>query len=87
MQNISDSVLMRLINEGADVNWHFFALKVMISRLNIKLKMSAMDNEEVLPQCFADIRELFRKSANIPNALKDLQLIMELYGEENTINT
>ena len=80
IQNISDHTLFRIINEGAEVNWNFFALKVMISRL--KLKLSMTNNEEVLQQCFADMRHLFRRSANIPNAQKDLQIIMDLFAEE-----
>ena len=78
INNISDETLYRIINEGADVNWNFFALKVMITRLRLKLKMST-NHDEALQQCFADIRNLFHKSANIPNANKDLQLIVEMY--------
>ena len=80
IQNISDNTLFRIINEDIDVNWNFFALKVMITRLKLKLTMT--NNEQVLQQCFTDMRELFRKSANIPNARKDLQIIVEQFGEE-----
>ena len=80
MQDISDQTLFRIIYEGGDVNWNFFALKVMISRL--KLKMTMLGNkEEVRQQCYSDLRELFRKSSNIPNAKNDFQLIMEKFGE------
>ena len=80
INNISDETLYRIINEGADVNWNFFALKVMITRLRLKLKMSATNNEEdMLQQCFADIRDLFLRSNNIPNAKKDLQIIEEMF--------
>jgi len=78
--NIPDNTLLRIINEGSDVNWNFFALKVMISRLKLKLYMA--NNEEVLQQCYADIRDLFHRSNNIPNANKDLQIIRNLFWEE-----
>ena len=82
-KSITDNTLYRLIHESADVNWSFFALKVMITRLKLKLKMSEPNNEEeVLQHCYADIRNLFNKSANIPNAQKDLQIIVERFGKE-----
>ena len=80
IHNIPENTLLRIINEGSDVNWNFFALKVMISRL--KLKLSMANNEEALQQCYADIRDLLCKSNNIPNAKKDMQIIMNLFWEE-----
>ena len=79
IQDISDQTLFRVINEGGDMNWKFFALKVMISRLKLKLTMSG-NKEEVKQQCYTDLRELFLKSNNIPNAKNDLQIIMEQFG-------
>ena len=80
IQDISDETLFRVINEGDDMNWNFFALKVMISRLKLKLTIS--DNkEEAMQQCFTDLRELFSKSSSIPNAKNDLQIIMEQFGK------
>ena len=79
-QDISDATLFRVIVEGGDINWNFFALKVMISRLRLELRMS--NNEaEVKKKCYTDLRELFRKSCNIPNAIKDIQMIAERFGE------
>ena len=80
IQDISDQTFCRVINENNDISWNFFALKVMISRLKLKLLMS--DNKiETLQQCCAELRELFRKSSNIPNAKNDLQIIVEKFGE------
>jgi hypothetical protein len=81
IQNLSDEILFRVIHEGGDVNWSFFALKVMISRLNLKLSM-ADNSDKALEECYADLRHLFNRSRNIPNAIKDLQIIMELFGKE-----
>ena len=79
IQNISDKTLLRVINEGSDVKWNFFALKVMISRLKLKLSMTN-NSEHVLQECYADLRDLFRRSQNIPNAMKDLQIIEDIFG-------
>ncbi|MDR1673799.1 MAG: hypothetical protein LBS09_10135 [Bacteroidales bacterium] len=81
IQNIPDDVLLRIISEGGEMNWNFLALKVMILRL--KLKLSMMNNEMVRKQCCADLRELFRKSSLVPNAKKDMQIIIDCFMEEN----
>jgi hypothetical protein len=81
IQNISDGTLFRVISEGGDVKWNFFALKVMISRLKLKLSMTN-NNGKVLQDCYDDLRDLFHRSQNIPNAMKDLQIIVEQFGEE-----
>jgi hypothetical protein len=79
-QILSDETLFRVIHESGDVNWSFFALKVMISRL--KLKLSMTDNsEKALEECYTDLRQLFHRSHNIPNAIKDLQIIMNNMGK------
>ena len=79
IQDISDEILFRVINEGGDINWNFFAIKVMISRLRLKLLMSN-NKEDVMQACYSDLRELFRKSSNIPNAMKDIQMILERFA-------
>ena len=80
IQDISDHTLLCVINKGGDINWNFFALKVMISRLRLKLIMS--DNkEEAMQQCCDELRELFQKSKNIPNANNDLKIIVDKFGE------
>jgi len=79
IQEITDDILFRLINESQEIEWNFFALKVMILRLRLKLSMSGY-NETTKQQCYADLRDLFRKSAGIPSAKKDLQTILEHFG-------
>ena len=78
MENIPDNVLVRIIYESDNINFNFFALKVMISRL--KLKLSLDHNENTKQECINDLRDLFHKSKNIPNAKKDIQLLIEKYG-------
>ena len=79
-KEINDSTLFRIITESDDINWNFFALKVMITRL--KLKLSMLNNEKTRQECFADLRDLFNKSVNIPNAKKDFQIIAERFDAD-----
>jgi len=80
IQDISDQTLFRVINKGYDIEWNFYALKVIITRLRLMLSMSGNDNN-VVQKCCTELRELFCKSENIPSAKKDLQIIVELFSE------
>ena len=80
IQDIPNNTLLRLITESSDVHWNFFALKVMISRLKLKLSMDS--NEETMDQCCDELRELLHKSRGIPNAIKDLQIITDRFENE-----
>ncbi|MCL2072621.1 MAG: hypothetical protein FWH18_01770 [Marinilabiliaceae bacterium] len=75
IQEISDKTLYRLITDCNDVNWNFFALKVMISRLKLKLSMDS--SAETIHNCCNELRELLHKSKGIPNAIKDLKIISD----------
>jgi len=81
IQDISDQTLYRVINEGHDVKWNFFALKVMMTRFRLKLSMSE-NKEETMQECFIDMRELFCKSSSIPSARNDLQIIVEQFAND-----
>ena len=79
IQNISDHTLLRVIHESDDVNWNFFAIKVIIARLRLKLSLNSDD--EAIKESIDNLRDLFRRSSNIPNAIKDLQIIVERFDE------
>ena len=81
IQNISNQTLFRVIKKGQDVAWNFYALKVMIMRL--RLRLSIAGNEKEVELCCDELRELFYKSENIPSARKDLQIIVDRFNEEN----
>jgi len=81
IQEISDKTLFRVINEGHNMEWDFFALKVMILRLRLKLSMSE-NYDETMQQCYTDLRVLLHKSSNVPSAKKDLQTIVENFMEK-----
>ena len=78
LEKISDDTLFRVITESGDINWSFYALKVIISRLKLKLHLT--NNEEAVRESCGEIRALLKKSMNIPNAKKDIQIIMERFG-------
>lgn len=82
IQDISNQTLFQVISKGQDVEWNFYALKVMIMRLRLKLSMAGND-ERVAQTCYNELRELFIKSENIPSAKKDLQVIVERFVEQN----
>ena len=80
VQDITDNMLLNVIQEGHEIEWNFFALKVMILRLRLKLNMSGY-NEAAKQECYADLRSLFRKSSNIPSAKRDLKIIFERFSQ------
>ena len=77
IQDISDEALVRVINEGGDVKWNFYALKVMISRLKLKLQLA--EDKEIIRQCCLEMRDLLNRSKSIPNANKDVKIILERF--------
>jgi len=79
IQDITDNTLFRVITESGDVHWNFLALKVIISRLKLKLRM-ANDSSEALQECYVELRELFRRSGNIPSAKEDMRIVVERFG-------
>jgi len=82
IRDISDQTLSRVINKSHDVTWNYYALQVMLMRLRLKLSM-ADNKKEALQFCCAELRELFNKSENMPNAKKDLKTIVEQFSEHN----
>ena len=80
IKDISDCTLLRVITDGSDTEWSFFALKIMITRLKLKLSFAHGD-AAIQQQCCDEMRELLVKSKNIPNAIKDVKTIVERYGD------
>ena len=81
IEKLPDSVLLFVIRDISDVKWDYLALKVMISRFRLKLSIGdiAKQRKEVEQQCCTEMRELFLKSVNVPNAMKDLKNILERF--------
>jgi len=82
IENISDKTLLRVVKDGADMKCEYLALKVLMSRFRLKFSIIATKGrqyDELEKQCCAEMRELFFKSINIPNAMKDLKVILERF--------
>ena len=79
IDSIPDDVLVHVIRNSNSFTWNFLAVKIILTRLNLKLAMY-QNNDGILGQCCEELRDLLRKSVNIPNAQKDMQQIRSLVG-------
>ena len=77
IDKISNDVLKNVILNPNNHNWKFFAIKVILTRLNLKMKMNA-GNEAIMLECCNELRDLLRKSSNVPNSQSDLEIIISL---------
>ncbi len=75
IDRIPDEVWIYIIQHSNDFSWNFLALKIMLTRLNLKIVMH-QHNCVVMQHCCEELRDLLRKSMNIPNAQKDLNQIL-----------
>ena len=75
IDNISDDKLIQVICNSHDFTWNFFAMKIILTRLNLKIAMHKGD-KSILPGCCDELRNLLKKSANVPNSQADLKLIL-----------
>ncbi|MDR1156662.1 MAG: hypothetical protein LBL04_18310 [Bacteroidales bacterium] len=74
---IPNDVLIRVIRHSNDFSWNFLAMKIILTRLNLKIAMHDSD-QTVLPECCDELRNLLKKSTNIPNSRADLKQILSL---------
>ena len=77
IDNIPNDVLTHVIRHPNVFTWNFFALKIILTRLNLKLAMYD-DDKSVFPECCDELRNLLKKSINVPNSQADLQKILSL---------
>jgi len=77
IDKISDDVLIHVIRHSNDFTWNFLAIKIMLTRLNLKLVMY-QNKESVLQECCTELRNLLKNSINIPNSQADLKQILSL---------
>jgi hypothetical protein len=77
IDQIPNEVLIYVIRNSGDFSWNFLAMKIILTRLNLKIAM--LDgNKSVLPECCNELRNLLKKSVNIPNSRNDLNKILSL---------
>ena len=74
---IPDRILMHIIRHSNDFTWNFLALKIILTRLNLKIVMHHGD-ESIFPECCAELRNLLKKSTHIPSSRIDLKQILSL---------
>ena len=77
IDKIPDAVLMHVIQRSNDFSWKFLAVKISLTRLNLKLRMSPKD-DSIKSLCCEEFRNLLKKSINVPNAVADLNLLIAL---------
>jgi len=74
IDKIPNDVLLKVITHSKDYSWNFFALKIILTRLNIKLSM----NNKAVQECCDELRNLLKKSINVPNSQTDLNTILSI---------
>ena len=79
IDKIPDNVLVRVIRHSTDYSWNFLAMKIILTRLNLKIIMCEENGDQsVLPECCNELRNLLKKSVNVPNSRTDLNQILSM---------
>ena len=77
IDTIRDDVLLHVIRHSNDFLWNFLAIKIMLTRLNLKMVM-CQNKDEILRECCSELRNLLKNSVNIPNSQADLKQIFSI---------
>ena len=77
IDTIQDDVLIHVIRHSNDFSWNFLAIKIILTRLNLKMVMY-QNKEEILRECCNELRNLLKNSVNIPNSQADLKQILSI---------
>jgi len=77
IDRIPNDRLLHVICNSNDFNWNFFAMKIILTRLNMKITMYNNDNS-ILHVCCDELRNLLKKSVNVPNSQADLKQILSI---------
>ena len=75
---IPNDVLLRVIRHSNDFSWNFLALKIILTRLNMKILCNEDSGKSILAECCDELRNLLKKSANVPSSMSDLKQILSL---------
>ena len=86
IDQIPDEVLAHVICNSKDFSWNFLAMKIILIRLKLQINMQE-GNEDILSQCCAELRNLLKKSINIPSSRDDLKQILSLNLETSNTYT
>ena len=74
---IPNDVLIHVIQNSKEYSWNFLAMKIILTRLNLKITLHS-GKKAVMPECCDELKNLLKKSANVPNAQADLKQILSL---------
>ena len=77
IDKIPDDVLIHIIQHSNVFLWNFLAIKIMLTRLNLKISMSK-NKDTVLLECCVELRNLLKSSISIPNSQADLKQILSI---------
>ena len=77
IENIPNDTLVYVICNSNSFTWNFFALKIILTRLNLKMSMD-LNSNDVKMECCNELRNLLKKSVNVPNSQSDLKQILSL---------
>ena len=82
IDRIPDEVLMHVIRNSKDFSWNFLAMKIILTRLKLQISMYE-GNRDILSQFCDELRNLLKKSINIPNSRDDLKQILSVNLEKS----
>ena len=77
IDQIPDEVLIHVIRNSNNFSWNFLAMKIILTRLNMKIAMHN-DDKSIFPECCNELRNLLKKSINVPNSMTDLKQILSI---------
>jgi len=77
IDQIPNDILIHVIRNSQKYKWNFLAVQIILTRLNMKINMLHGD-ESVFPDCCDELRNLLKKSANVPNSQTDLKQILSM---------
>jgi len=75
IDRIPDNVLINVIKNSNDFSWNFLAIKIILTRLQMKIKIH---KESAFVECCDELRNLLRKSINVPSSREDIVQILSL---------
>jgi hypothetical protein len=77
IDNIPNSVCQHVIFHSKDFDWQFLALKINLTRLNLKINLMK-GSENTINECCGELKTLLKRSLTIPNAQHDVRCILDL---------
>ena len=74
---IPNDVLIHVIQNSKNYSWNFLAMKIILTRLSMKMTLHG-EKKNTIPECCDELKNLLKKSVNVPNSQADLKQILSL---------